>query len=408
MTNSTQHDTAPLPEKQAARRRIAQRVEDIPPSGIRKFFDLIAGQEGIISLGVGEPDFVTPWHIREAAIDSLERGHTHYTSNYGTLELRKELSAYLERLYGARFDPQSELLITVGVSEALDLALRATLDPGDEVITGDPCYVAYFPVVHMAGGALITAPTTMEDEFRLRAEEVEKLITPRTRALLINNPSNPTGAVLDRATTEELSEMAARHDLLIIADEIYDRLVYSPDEPFTSFASLTGRSDQTLVLGGFSKSHAMTGWRVGYAAGPADIISAMMKVHQYTMMSAPTAAQAAALEALRDGDRDVAEMREAYDQRRRLLVEGLRRIGLPCVEPRGAFYAFPSIMPTGMSSEDFAEGLLKEEGVAVVPGSAFGPSGEGFVRCCYAASVDDIEEALTRMGRFVERHTKAG
>ena len=389
------------------RRRIARRVEDIPPSGIRKFFDLIAGQEGIISLGVGEPDFVTPLHIREAAIDSIEHGHTHYTSNYGTLELRNELAAYLERLYGARYDPKTELLITVGVSEALDLALRATLDPGDEVITGDPCYVAYFPVVHLAGGSLITVPTTMENEFRLQASEVERLITPRTRALLINNPSNPTGAVLDRATTEELSEMAARHDLLVIADEIYDRLVYSTDEPFTSFASLTGRSDNTIILGGFSKSFAMTGWRVGYAAGPADIISAMMKVHQYTMMSAPTAAQAAALEALRDGEHDVEEMREAYDQRRRVLVEGLRRIGLPCVEPRGAFYAFPSIMPTGMSSEDFAEGLLMEEGVAVVPGSAFGPSGEGFIRCCYAASIENIEEALVRMGRFVERQTQA-
>ena len=396
MTNS---ETTP-------RRRIARRVEDIPPSGIRKFFDLIAGQEGIISLGVGEPDFVTPLHIREAAIDSIERGQTRYTSNYGTPELRNELAAYLERLYGARYDPKTELLITVGVSEALDLALRATLDPGDEVITGDPCYVAYFPVVHLTGGSLITVPTTMEDEFRLQASEVEKLITPRTRALLINNPSNPTGAVLDRATTEELSELAARHDLLVIADEIYDRLVYSTDEPFTSFASLTERSDNTILLGGFSKSFAMTGWRVGYAAGPADIISAMMKVHQYTMMSAPTAAQAAALEALRAGEHDVEEMREAYDQRRRVLVEGLRRIGLPCVEPRGAFYAFPSIMPTGMSSEDFAERLLLEEGVAVVPGSAFGPAGEGFIRCCYAASVEDIEEALVRMGRFVARHTQ--
>ena len=356
---------------------------------------------------MGEPDFVTPLHIREAAIGSIERGQTHYTSNYGTLELRNELAAYLERLYGARYDPKTELLITVGVSEALDLALRATLDPGDEVITGDPCYVAYFPVVHLAGGSLITVPTTMENEFRLRAPEVERLITPRTRALLINNPSNPTGAVLDRATTEELSEMAARHDLLVIADEIYDRLVYSTDEPFTSFASLTGRSDNTIILGGFSKSFAMTGWRVGYAAGPADIISAMMKVHQYTMMSAPTAAQAAALEALRAGEHDVEEMREAYDQRRRVLVEGLRRIGLPCVEPLGAFYAFPSIMPTGLSSENFAERLLMEEGVAVVPGSAFGPSGEGFIRCCYAASVEDIEEALVRMGRFMAKHTQA-
>ncbi len=396
---------APNPHSaRTARRRTAQRVEEIPPSGIRKFFDLITSREGIISLGVGEPDFVTPWHIREAAIDSLERGHTHYTSNYGTPELRTELAAYLERLYGAQFDPQSELLITVGVSEALDLALRSTLDPGDEVITSDPCYVAYFPVVHMAGGSLITASTLMEDEFRLRASEVEKRITPRTRAILINNPSNPTGAVLEHAATLEFAEMAAEHDLLIIADEIYDRLVYPNAESFTSFASLSEAKDRTIVLGGFSKSFAMTGWRVGYAAGPPDIIAAMMKIHQYTIMSAPTAAQAAATEALRSGEREVEEMREAYDQRRHLLVEGLRRIGLPCVEPRGAFYAFPSIMPTRLSSEEFAERLLMEEGVAVVPGNAFGPSGEGFIRCCYAARVEDIEGALDRMGRFVARH----
>ena len=400
-------DTAPSHSVGGEGRRIAQRVGDIPSSGIRKFFDLIASRDDIISLGVGEPDFVTPLHIREAAIDSLKDGDTHYTSNSGVLELRRELSDYLERLYGARFDPMSELLITVGVSEALDLALRATLNPGDEVITADPCYVAYFPVVHLAGGTLVTTPTTMEDEFRLRASEVEKRITPQTRALLINHPSNPTGAVLDRATVKELADIAERHDLLIFADEIYDRLVYSVDEPFTSFASLEHVRDRTILLGGFSKAFAMTGWRVGYAAGPADLIAAMMKVHQYTMMSAPTMAQAAALQALREGERDVAEMRDAYDQRRRALLQGFRRIGLPCVEPRGAFYAFPSIMPTGMTSDEFAERLLIEEGVAVVPGSAFGPSGEGFVRCCYAASLEDIEEAIIRMGRFVARHAPA-
>ena len=404
----TTPDTAPLHPVGGEGRRIARRVGDIPSSGIRKFFDLIASRNDIISLGVGEPDFVTPLHIREAAIESLKDGDTHYTSNSGVLELRRELSDYLERLYGARFDPMSELLITVGVSEALDLALRATLNPGDEVITADPCYVAYFPVVHLAGGTLVTTPTTMEDEFRLRASEVEKRITPQTRALLINHPSNPTGAVLDQATVMELADIAERHDLLIFADEIYDRLVYSVDEPFTSFASLEHVRDRTILLGGFSKAFAMTGWRVGYAAGPADLIAAMMKVHQYTMMSAPTMAQAAALQALREGERDVEEMRDAYDKRRRALLQGFRRIGLPCVEPRGAFYAFPSIMPTGMTSDEFAEQLLIEEGVAVVPGSAFGPSGEGFVRCCYAASLEDIEEAIIRMGRFVARHAPAG
>ena len=401
-------DGAPTDSARSDRARIAHRVHDIPSSGIRKFFDLIASRDDIISLGVGEPDFVTPWHIREAAIDSLKNGDTHYTSNFGVLELRKELSLYLERLYGAQFAPESQLLITVGVSEALDLALRATLNPGDEVITADPSYVAYFPVVHMAGGTLTTVPTTMEDEFRLRASEVERRITPQTRTLLINHPSNPTGAVLERATVMQLADIAERHDLLIIADEIYDRLVYSADEPFTSFASVESVRDRTIVLGGFSKAFAMTGWRVGYAAGPSDIIAAMMKVHQYTMMSAPTMAQAAALEALRDGERDVAEMREAYDQRRRALLEGFHRIGLPCVEPQGAFYAFPSIMPTGMTSEEFAERLLIEEGVAVVPGSAFGQSGEGFVRCCYAASLEDIDEAIVRMGRFVARHARSG
>ncbi|MDA1096930.1 MAG: aminotransferase class I/II-fold pyridoxal phosphate-dependent enzyme [Chloroflexi bacterium] len=389
------------------RSRVSQRVADIPPSGIRRFFDIIASTEGIISLGVGEPDFITPWHIREAAIYGIERGHTHYTSNLGTIELRRELVANLERLYGLRYDPTTEILVTVGVSEALDLALRAVIDPGDEVVTAEPGYVAYFPVVHLAGGRYVPVPTRMEDEFRLRREDVEQVLTPKTRVLLINNPANPTGAVLDRATGEALASLAEERDLIVLADEIYDRLVYNPDEGHLSFPSLPGMKERTVLLGGLSKAYAMTGWRVGYAAGPADIIAAMTKVHQYTMMSAPTVAQEAAVEALRNGEVDVQAMLEAYGQRRRILVNGLRSIGLPCVDPGGAFYAFPSILPTGLTSEEFAERLLLEEKVAVVPGNAFGASGEGFVRCCYAASVDDIEEALERMSRFVARYRGA-
>ncbi len=385
---------------------MSQRAADLPSSGIRKFFDLIASTEGVISLGVGEPDFTTPWHIREAAIYSIERGHTHYTSNLGTPELRRELSDYLERLYEVSFDPNTELLITTGVSEGLDLAVRAIIDPGDEIVSPEPSYVAYFPVVHMAGGKFVPVPTTMEDEFRVRPDEIERKLTDRTKGLLINNPSNPTGSVLDMKTSEELAQLAEKHDLIVLADEIYDRLIYGGEDGHVSFASLPGMRERTITLGGFSKAYAMTGWRVGYVAAPAEIIAAMTKVHQYTMMSAPTVSQEAAVEALRNGEPDVQTMLEAYGQRRRLLVEGLRHIGLPCVDPGGAFYAFPSIVPTGMTSEDFAEKLLVEEKVAVVPGNVFGESGEGFIRCCYAASIEDLEEALERMGRFVSRHRK--
>lgn len=387
------------------RSRVSQHAADLPPSGIRKFFDLIASTEGVISLGVGEPDFTTPWHIREAAIYSIERGHTHYTSNLGTPELRRELSAYLERLYGVSYDPNTELLITTGVSEGLDLAFRAIIDPGDEVVSPEPSYVAYSPVVHMAGGKFIPVPTTMEDEFRVRPAEIERKLTDRTKGLLINNPSNPTGSVLDITTAQGIADLAEKHDLIVLADEIYDRLVYE-EEGHVFFAALTEMRERTITLGGFSKAYAMTGWRVGYVAAPEEIIAAMTKVHQYTMMSAPTISQEAAVEALRNGEPDVQTMLEAYGQRRRLLVEGLRGIGLPCIDPGGAFYAFPSIVPTGMTSEEFAEQLLVEEKVAVVPGNVFGESGEGFVRCCYAASIEDLEEALERMGRFVSRHRK--
>ena len=334
--------------KSGAEGRISQRVQEIPSSGLRRFFDLVVSTDGIISLGVGEPDFVTPWHVREAAIYSVEGGHTYYTSNLGILELRKEVSSYLERLYGLGYDPESEILITVGASEAIDLAMRATLDPGDEVISADPGYVAYSPIIQLAGGVSRTVPTRSEDGFCLQAEDITAHITEWSRVLLLNNPSNPTGALLDRKTLESIAALAEEHDLLVVSDEIYDRLVYS-EEPFVPFASLPGMNDRTVTVGGFSKAFAMTGWRLGYVCAPADLITAMMKIHQYTLMCAPTSAQAAALEALRHGEPDVREMREAYNQRRKLLLEGLAKIGLEPNQPQGAFYAFPSIRSTGMT-----------------------------------------------------------
>ncbi len=383
---------------------ISQRVSQIPPSGIRKFFDLLASMEGVISLGIGEPDFTTPWNIREAAIYSMEKGQTMYTSNQGLPELRVELSHYLERLYGVRYDPQTELLVTVGVSEALDLALRALLDPGDEVIMPDPCYVAYSPTTVLAGGTPVLVPTSLENGFKLPAPAVKAHLSPRTKAILVGYPSNPTGTVMPRKDLQAIADLAASKDILVISDEVYASLVY--DGEHTCFASLTGARDRTIVLGGFSKAFAMTGWRVGYAAGHADIIAAMTKIHQYTMLCASTMGQVAALEALRGGQDSVREMVADYNRRRRVMVKGLCDIGLDCSEPRGAFYTFPSVRVTGLSSEDFAEKLLKEEKVAVVPGIAFGACGEGHVRCCYATSLADIHEALRRMGRFVQRHAK--
>jgi aminotransferase len=383
-------------------RAISHRVGQIPPSGIRKFFDLIASMDGIISLGVGEPDFATPWPIREAAIYSLEKGHTMYTSNQGLPELRRELSRYLQDRYGLSYDPDTELLITVGVSEALDLAMRAILNPQDEVIVPDPSYVAYRPCVHLAGGASVPVPTGPERSFQVRASDIEARITPRTRAILIGYPANPTGAVMPRGELEEIAQLARRHDLLVVSDEVYALLVYGVEH--TCFAALPDMREGTILLGGFSKAYAMTGWRIGYAAARAEIIGAMTKIHQYTMLCAPVMGQMAALEALKSGDDAVGEMVAEYDHRRRLMVQGLCDIGLGCFEPQGAFYAFPSIRATGLSSEDFAERLLREEKVAVVPGSAFGEAGEGYVRCCYAVSLADIEEALARMKRFVGRH----
>ena len=380
----------------------SQRVNKISPSGIRKFFDLISSTEGIISLGIGEPDFATPWHIRQAAISSLEQGDTMYTSNYGLPELREELARHLESLYGVKYDPNTELLITVGVSEALDLAMRATLDPGDEVIMADPAYVAYEACVVLAGGIPVPIPTNQENRFVLRASDIETRINERAKVILTGYPSNPTGAVMNREELLGIADLARKHDLLVVSDEIYDRLVYGAKH--TCFASLPEMRERTILLGGFSKAYAMTGWRVGYAAAKADIIESMMKVHQYTTMCASIMGQKAAIEALKSGEDAVQEMVQSYDWRRQVMLKGFRDIGLTCFEPHGAFYTFPSIKSSGLSSEEFAEGLLKEEKVVVVPGSAFGKCGEGHVRCCYATSMDNIEEAIERMGRFLTRH----
>ena len=382
----------------------SRRVNQFSSSGIRKFFDLLASIEGVISLGVGEPDYSTPWHICEAAIHSLEKGHTMYTSNSGMPELRQELSSYLKDNYNLAYDPDCELLITVGVSEGLDLAMRATLNPGDEVIMPDPCYVSYDPCVILAEGKPIKVPTNQENNFEISAAGIEARVTDKTKAILIGYPANPTGAVMTGDKLAEIAKVAQRHQLLVVSDEIYAKLVYGVEH--TCFATLPGMKENTILLGGFSKAYAMTGWRIGYAAACKDIIDAMTKIHQYTMMCVPTMAQVAAIEALRTGEPSVLEMVEDYNRRRQVIVKGLNDIGLPCFEPRGAFYAFPSIKGSGMTSEEFAERLLVEEKVAVVPGSAFGQCGEGYVRCCYATSLADIEEALSRMKRFLDKHQK--
>jgi aminotransferase len=381
---------------------VARHVAQVPPSGIRRFFDIAATMHDVISLAIGEPDFVTPEPILKAGMDSLERGTTHYTSNSGILELRQGLAEYLTRLYGVTYDPEREILITVGVSEALYLVLTAIINPGDEVIVGVPCFVSYQPEVIFAGGVPIPLEAKADDDFQLSSQDVEALITPRTKAILISYPNNPTGAVMTRERLQALADVAARHDLLVISDEIYDRLVYGGHQ-HVCFATLPGMRERTITLGGFSKAFAMTGWRVGYAAGPEAILAAMRKVHQYTIMSAPTTAQVAAMEALRTGEEHVQAMVSEYDRRRRLIVSGLNELGLPTFEPRGAFYAFPDIGAAGMTDEAFAEALLKEERVAVVPGTAFSAIPR-FVRCSYATAYEKIEEALERMRRFMRRH----
>jgi len=389
------------PATEARDNLISQKVATLPPSGIRKFFDLLSSVEDVISLSIGEPDFVTPWHIREAGIYSLEKGYTMYTSNSGMPELRQELASYLELHYRVSYHPEHEILITTGSSEGLDLVLRAIINPCDEVIIPDPCYVAYPADIILAGGVPIIVPTNEENNFVIRATDIEARITKQTKAILIGYPANPTGAVMSKKEADAIAELAKKHDLLVISDEIYARLVYGVEH--ICFSSLPGMKKRTILISGFSKSHAMTGWRIGYVAADRHFIQALTKIHQYTMLCAPTMTQMAAIEALKNGESDVEKMVQEYNRRRRFMVKRLNEIGLPCFEPKGAFFAFPSIKATGMNSEEFAEKLLLEEKVAVVPGLAFGPCGEGFVRCCYATSLPNIEEALRRIDRFVRK-----
>src|SRR5262245_28420635 len=385
-----------------AERALSERVRSVPPSGIRKFFDILATMDDVISLGVGEPDFDTPERIVAAGVRSLHNGRTHYTSNNGTIELRRALAEHLERRYGVAYDPTNELLITVGASEAVDLALRATCDPGDEVVLHEPSYVAYEPAGVFAGGVVRHVSTHLDDDFALDPAAVEAAITPRTKALFLGYPCNPTGAVLPDEVQDQLADIARRHDLLVYSDEIYDRLAYGSYR-HRAFSSLPGMRQRTILMGGFSKAYAMTGWRVGWLAAPAAIVEGILKIHQYTIMTAPTVAQDAALVALVDGEPEVERMLAEYDRRRRLVVDAFNSMGLETFEPRGAFYAFPRITSTGLDAETFSRRLLEEEHVAVIPGSAFGASGAEHVRACYATSYERLEEAMTRIGRFVER-----
>lgn len=380
---------------------LSKRVASLKPSGIRKFFDIVATMDDVISLGIGEPDFITPASITEAGIQSLKDGKTHYTSNPGIMEVRQLLSEHLENLYGVCYNPASELVISVGVSEALYLAMTSLLDPGDEVIIPTPCFVSYQAEVELAGGVPVEVPSRFEDDFDLNLDALKAAITARTKVIFIGYPNNPTGAVATRERLLEVARLAEKHDLVVISDEIYDRLVYGVEH--ICFASLPGMRARTVTLGGFSKAYAMTGWRIGYAAGPEALMSGLLRVHQYTIMCAPVTSQLAALEALKSGEQAVQEMIAEYDRRRQLIVGGLNRIGLPTFEPHGAFYAFPKVDVTGLDEITFAERLLDEERVAVVPGSAFGKGGEGFVRCSYATAYEKIEEALQRIERFARR-----
>ncbi|SMC50161.1 aminotransferase class I/II-fold pyridoxal phosphate-dependent enzyme [Sporomusa malonica] len=381
--------------------RISPTVKAVPPSGIRRFFDIAAEMKGVISLGVGEPDFITPWHIRESCVHGLHKGYTAYTSNYGLLELREEIARTIASNYNVIYDPRTEALVTVGVSEALDLAIRALLSPGDEVLIPEPCYVSYKACVMLAGGTPVPVPTAIEHEFRVTVEQLEKLVSPRTKALLIGYPNNPTGAIMPKKELESIAQFAKKHDLIVISDEIYADLTYHGTH--TCFASLPDMRDRTILLNGFSKAYAMTGWRIGYALSNPDFIAAMNKIHQYTMLCAPITAQLGALEALRHGKDKMEKMVAEYNCRRQLMLEGMRSMGLTCFEPKGAFYIFPSIKKTGLTSMQFAEELLKAEKVAVVPGDAFGESGEGFIRCSYASSISNLSEALNRIRRFVKQ-----
>ena len=378
---------------------LSERIKDVKPSGIRRFFDILEEMKDAISLGIGEPDFVTPWHIRDAGIYSLEKGFTKYTGNAGMAELRREIAAYLNRRFDLQYDFAKQIIVTVGGSEAIDLTLRCLLNPGDEVIVPVPSFVCYGPLTSMAGGTPVYLELKAEQEFRHTAEALKSAITPRTKLLVLPFPCNPTGGIMERADLEAVAQVLEGTDIMVLSDEIYAELTYG--QHHVSPANLPRLKDRTIVVNGFSKSHAMTGWRMGYVCGPAEIIQQMLKLHQFGIMSAPTVSQYAAIEAMRNGDRDIEAMRDEYDGRRRYLVEGLRRIGLPCFEPKGAFYVFPDIRSTGLSSDDFCERFLMEEKVAVIAGSAFGAGGEGFVRCCYATSMKDIAEALTRMDNFL-------
>jgi len=387
------------------RRTISQRAAGLPPSGIRKFFDLAESVEGIVKLGVGEPDFPPPWHVREAIMDSLSKGQTSYTSNPGLFELRRLIARNLAESYGVEYDPATEILVTVGTSEALDLALRCLLDPGDEAIVHEPCFVSYVPLISLAGGAPVAVSTSEEDAFKLQPKALQGALSERSKMLLLSYPNNPTGATMSREELEPLAEIVAKRDLYVISDEIYASLTYEGEH--CCFASLPGMRERTVLLNGFSKSHAMTGLRIGYAAGPAEIIGAMNKVHSYVAMCAPVSAQIGAIEALRNGQEAVQRMIREYDQRRRVFVNGLNQLGLRCFMPKGAFYAFPSIAATGMSSAEFCERLLREQKVAAVPGSVFGACGEGYIRCAYANSIGELKTALERMRTFLQEHQLA-
>ncbi|MDO4432568.1 MAG: aminotransferase class I/II-fold pyridoxal phosphate-dependent enzyme [Aerococcaceae bacterium] len=377
-----------------------QKVQAIQPSGIRRFFDIANEIKDVISLGVGEPDFDTPWHVREEGIYALQKGRTFYTANSGLIELREEIARYIDRRWHVQYDPKTEVLVTVGGSEAIDLVMRATLDPGDEVIYTEPCYVSYLPCITLADGVPVPIQLKEKNQFRLTAEELEAVITPKTKAIILSFPNNPTGAVMSREDLEAIAAVIIKHDLLVLTDEIYAELTYS-DEPHASVIEIPGMRERTIYINGFSKAYAMTGWRLGYCCGPEEIMRQMIKIHQFAIMAAPTVSQYAAISALRDGDADIEMMKESYNQRRRFLMGELERLGIPCFEPFGAFYIFPNISQFGLTSEEFATRLIREYKVAVVPGSAFGESGEGFVRISYAYSIAELKQAFERIEQFV-------
>jgi aminotransferase len=387
--------------------KLSHQVGLVPRSGIRDFFELVQGRDDVISLGVGEPDFATPWHIREAAIYSLEKGETGYTSNLGLLSLRESISRHVDKHFGVRYDANSEIIVTVGVSEALDLAFRALLNPGDEVIYHEPCYVSYSPSIAMAYGTPVAVPTRSSNGFALMAEDVEARVTDKTKVLMLNFPTNPTGGVMPEEELAKVAKLCRERDLIVVSDDIYSELRYEPHREHPSILAQPGMRERTVFLHGFSKAFAMTGFRLGYACAPAELTEAMMKIHQYSMLCAPMSSQVAALEALENGAESVERMRKAYARRREVIVKRLNDMGIPCHAPGGTFYVFPDIRGTGLTSREFAVRLLEEENVAVVPGDAFGPSGEGFVRCCFAADPDQLETAMVRMKAFVERLKEA-